>query len=46
MQVGLQLGAYWFGKGQVIEVSASVFTYLQPSRSYAPVVGAVWYQYF
>jgi hypothetical protein len=46
MQVGLQLGAYWFGKGQVIEVSASVFTYLQPSRSYAPVVGAVWYQFF
>jgi hypothetical protein len=46
MQVGLQLGVQWFGKGQVIEVNASVFTYLQPGRSHAPVIGAVWYQYF
>lgn len=46
MQVGIQLGVYWFGKGQVIEVSGSVFTYLQPSRSHAPVIGAVFYQYF
>ena len=36
----------WFAKGQVIEVNASVFTNLQPSRSYSPVVGAVWYQCF
>ena len=45
MQAGLQLGVNWFAKGQVIEVNASVFTNLQPSRSYFPVVGAVWYQY-
>jgi hypothetical protein len=46
IQVGLQLGVYWFGAGQVIEVSGSVFTYLQPSRSHAPVLGAVFYQFF
>ena len=46
MQVGLQLGVYWFGAGQMIEVSGSVFTYLQPSRSHAPVLGAVFYQFF
>ena len=46
MQAGLQLGVQWFGKGQVIEVNGSVVTYLQPSRSYSPVIGVVWYQYF
>ncbi len=46
LQVGLQLGVHWFGAGQVIEMSGSVFTYLQPSRSHAPVLGAVFYQYF
>ena len=46
MQAGLQLSVDWFGKGQVIELNGSVFTYLQPSRSYSPVIGAVWYQYF
>ena len=46
MQVGLQLGVRWFGKGQVIEVNGTIITYLQPARSYAPVVGVVWYQYF
>jgi hypothetical protein len=46
MQVGLQLGARWFGQGQVIELNGSIFTYLQPSRSHSPVVGLVWYQYF
>src|SRR5512137_2020245 len=46
MQAGLQLGVQWFGKGQVIELNGSVITYLQPARSYSPVVGAVWYQYF
>ena len=46
MQAGLQLGVQWFGKGQVIELNGSVVTYLQPARSYSPVVGAVWYQYF
>ena len=46
MQAGLQLGVQWFGKGQVIEVNGSLVTYLQPSRSYSPVIGVVWYQYF
>lgn len=46
VQAGLQLGVDWFGKGQVIEVNGSVITYLQPSRSYSPVIGVVWYQYF
>lgn len=46
LQVGLQLGVHWFGAGQVIEVSGSVFTYLQPSRSHAPVLGVVFYQFF
>ena len=46
VQFGLQLGVYWFGAGQLIEVSGSVFTYLQPSRSHAPVLGAAFYQFF
>ena len=46
LQAGLQLGVQWFGKGQVIELNGSVVTYLQPSRSYSPVIGVVWYQYF
>jgi hypothetical protein len=46
LQAGLQLAVDWFGKGQVIEVNGSVITYLQPSRSYSPVIGVVWYQYF
>jgi hypothetical protein len=46
MQAGLQLGANWFGKGQVIEANGSVITYLQPARSHAPALGLVWYQYF
>jgi hypothetical protein len=46
IQVGLQLGVDWFGVGQVIEVNSTLITYLQPSRSYAPVIGLVWYQYF
>jgi hypothetical protein len=46
MEAGLQLGAHWFGRGQVIELNGSVITYLQPARSHSPVVGLVWYQYF
>jgi hypothetical protein len=46
VQVGLQLGVNWFGAGQVFELNATLITYLQPSRSYAPVLGLVWYQYF
>jgi hypothetical protein len=46
MQAGLQLAVHWFGQGQVIELNGSVVTYLQPARSYSPIIGAVWYQYF
>ncbi|MGA8891609.1 MAG: hypothetical protein WB493_08580 [Anaeromyxobacteraceae bacterium] len=46
MQAGLQFGAHWFGRGQVIELNGSVITYLQPARSHSPIVGLVWYQYF
>lgn len=46
MQVGLQLGVRWFGRGQVLEVNAMSITYLQPTRNTSPVVGFVWYQYF
>ena len=46
MQAGLQLAVHWFGAGQVIELNGSLVTYLQPSRSYSPVIGVVWYQYF
>jgi hypothetical protein len=46
IQIGLQLGVDWFGAGQVIELNSSLITYLQPGRSYAPVLGLVWYQYF
>jgi hypothetical protein len=46
MQVGLQLGVHWFGKGQVIELNGQSVTYLQPERSTSPVIGLVWYQYF
>ena len=46
IQIGLQLGVDWFGAGQVIELNSTLITYLQPSRSYAPVIGLVWYQYF
>jgi hypothetical protein len=46
MQVGLQLGVDWFGRGQVIELNGQVITYLQPTRTHAPTLGLVWYQYF
>jgi hypothetical protein len=46
MQAGLQLGVNWFWKGQLIEVNGQIVTFLQPTHSYAPVLGIVWYQYF
>ena len=46
IQIGVQLGVDWFGAGQVFELNSTLITYLQPSRSYAPVLGLVWYQYF
>jgi hypothetical protein len=36
MQAGVQLGAERLRKGQIIELSGSLVTYLQPSRSDAP----------
>jgi hypothetical protein len=46
IQIGLQLGVDWFGAGQVFELNSTLITYLQPSHSYAPVIGLVFYQYF
>lgn len=46
MQAGLQASVHWFGRGQTFEVNYSTVTYLQPSRSWRPVLGIVWYQYF
>jgi hypothetical protein len=46
MQAGLQASVHWFGRGQTFEVNYSTVTYLQPSRSWRPVVGLIWYQYF
>jgi hypothetical protein len=46
MQAGLQTSAHWFGRGQTFEVNYSTVTYLQPSRSWRPVLGIIWYQYF
>jgi hypothetical protein len=46
MQAGLQASVHWFGRGQTLEVNYSTFTYLQPSRSWRPVLGIIWYQYF
>ena len=46
IQAGLQTSVHWFGRGQTIEVNYSTVTYLQPSRSWRPVLGVIWYQYF
>jgi hypothetical protein len=46
MEAGLQVSVDWFGRGQTFEVSYSTVTYLQPSRSWRPVLGVIWYQYF
>ena len=45
-QAGLQYAAHWFAEGQIIELNYMAITYLQPSRSYAPVLGLVFYTYF
>jgi hypothetical protein len=45
LEAGLQLAAFWFWKGQNLELKATALTYLQPSRSYAPVIGFAWCQY-
>jgi hypothetical protein len=46
MEAGLQYGFHWFGRGQIIEANFSVITNLQPSHSWTPVLGFVWYIYF
>lgn len=43
---GLQLTVHWFGRGQVFEVNGGAFVYLQPQRSYSPVIAIVYSQYF
>jgi hypothetical protein len=45
IQAGLDFAAYWFGKGQVLEVNFITYTNLQPSRSTTPALGVVWMQY-
>jgi hypothetical protein len=46
MEAGLQASVHWFGRGQTFEANYSTVTSLQPSRSWRPVLGAIWYQYF
>jgi len=46
MEAGLQASVHWFGRGQTFEVNYSTVTYLQPRRSWRPVLGIIWYQYF
>ena len=45
MQAGLQCSFGGIGRGQVIEVNYSTATYLQPTRSWKPVIGVIWYLY-
>jgi len=45
METGLQYGFHWFGRGQIIEANFTVLTKLQPSHSWSPVLGIVWYVY-
>ncbi len=46
MQVGIQYGPHWFGRGQILEINFSVITKLQPSHSWSPALGFIWYMYF
>jgi hypothetical protein len=46
MEAGLQTSVHWFGQGQTFEVNYSTVTSLQPSRSWRPVLGVIWSQYF
>ena len=46
MEVGLQYGPHWFGRGQILEINFSVITKLQPSHSWSPALGLIWYMYF
>ena len=45
MEAGLQYGFHWFGRGQIIEANFTALTKLQPSHSWSPVLGFVWYLY-
>jgi hypothetical protein len=46
IEAGLQTSVHWFGLGQTFEVNYSTVTNLQPARSWRPVLGIIWYQYF
>jgi len=46
MEAGLQTSVHWFGRGQTFEVNYSTVTTLQPGRTWRPVLGIIWYQYF
>jgi hypothetical protein len=46
MEGGLQYGPHWFGRGQIIELNFSIVTKLQPTHSWSPVLGLIWYMYF
>jgi len=46
LETGLRTSVHWFGRGQIFEVSYATVTSLQPSRSWRPVLGIIWYQYF
>jgi hypothetical protein len=46
LEAGLRTSVLWFGRGQIFELNYSTVTSLQPSRSWRPVLGVIWYQYF
>ena len=46
MEAGLQCSFGGLGRGQIIEVNYTTLTNLQPSRSWRPVLGVVWYVFF
>lgn len=43
MEAGLQYGPQWFGWKQIFEINVSIVTKLQPSHSWSPVLGLIWY---
>ena len=46
VEAGVQHGPHWFGWDQIIELNFSIVTKLQPSHSWSPVVGLIWYVFF
>lgn len=43
LEAGLQYAPDWFGWKQILEVNFSIETKLQPSHSWSPVLGIIWY---